>query len=63
MDEDKENEQKKFLGVMFHCCGVYARIYKNKDGTAYVGRCPKCLRTLRVPIGEGGTDTRFFDAY
>lgn len=61
-----ENEEKKsninFLGITFDCCNVYARIYKNKEGTAYVGRCPKCMRTVKVPIGKGGTNVRFFRA-
>lgn len=59
--ENKDNK-KKFIGIMFNCCNVYARIYQNKDATAYVGRCPKCMRTVKVPIGKGGTDTRFFNA-
>lgn len=56
-------EKKKFLGIMFNCCGVYGRIYENKDKTAYVGRCPKCMRTVSVRIGEGGSEQRFFNAY
>lgn len=55
-------EQRKFLGIKFDCCGVYARIYQNKEGTAYVGRCPKCLRSIRIKIAEGGTNNRFFTA-
>lgn len=62
-DEEKSEEKGKYLGIMFNCCRVYARIHKNKEGTAYVGRCPKCLKTIRIPIGKGGTDKRFFNAY
>ncbi len=58
--EEPKREKKPFLGITFECCNVYARIYKNKDGTAYVGRCPKCMRSVRVPIGKGGTGQRFF---
>ena len=55
-----KKEKRTFLGITFECCHVYARIYKNKEGTAYVGRCPKCMRSVRVPIGKGGTGQRFF---
>lgn len=63
-DEENEKKEKKsnFLGIMFNCCNTYGRIYKNKEGTAYVGRCPRCMRNLKVQIGEGGTSQRFFNA-
>lgn len=66
MDEEHNEAQKgsskNFIGIMFNCCNVYARIYKNKEGTAYVGRCPKCMRPVRLLIGEGGVHSRFFSA-
>lgn len=62
----EKHEEKKsnsnYLGIMFECYQVYGRIYKNKEATAYVGRCPRCMRSIKVPIGEGGTNARFFRA-
>ncbi len=59
-EENNTTQKRQFLGIWFDCCGVYGRIYKTKDGTAYTGRCPKCLRSVRVRVGEGGTNQRFF---
>ena len=55
-------KKSNYLGIMFDCCNVYGRIYKNKEATAYVGRCQRCMRSVKVPVGEGGTDRRFFRA-
>ena len=61
-DRDARRLRRPFLGVFFECCNVYARIYKNPAGTAYEGRCPHCCGKLRVAIGDGGTNRRFFKA-
>ena len=60
MTEENNTVKRQFLGIFFECCHVYGRIYKNKDGSAYVGRCPKCLRSVRVRVGGEGTSRRFF---
>jgi hypothetical protein len=51
---------RPFLRIHFACCSVYCRIYRNSEGTAYVGRCPRCGKSVRFLVGEGGTDKRTF---
>ena len=60
--DEQQAGQRKFVGVTFKCCEVYARIYINRDETAYEGNCPKCAKRVRLSIGHGGTDARFFTA-
>lgn len=58
----KPDTENNFLGIHFECCNIYNRIYKNKTGTAYEGKCPGCQRTIVIKIGKKGTDQRFFRA-
>ena len=53
-------DSKSFVGVHFVCCDVYTRIYINRDRSAYEGNCPKCAKPVRLRIGPGGTNERFF---
>ena len=55
-----KREKRPYLGIMFECCSVYTRIYRNEEGTAYRGSCPRCLRQVVVRVGEGGSGKRFF---
>jgi hypothetical protein len=58
----KTDAGRHFVGIHFLCCEVYSRVYLNRQATAYEGNCPKCARPVRLSIGPGGTDTRFFTA-
>ena len=51
---------RPFLSVLFNCCKVYQRIYRDADGRHYHGRCPKCGVQVKFVVGEGGTDSRSF---
>jgi hypothetical protein len=53
---------RRFVGVHFVCCDVYSRIYINRDESGYEGNCPKCAKPVRLKIGPGGTNARFFTA-
>lgn len=58
--EAKSYVNRPFLRVYFECCQVYQRIYRDRSGEAYTGRCPRCLRTIRFRVGPDGTPARDF---
>jgi hypothetical protein len=53
---------RRFVGIHFVCCDVYTRVYINREESAYEGTCPKCAKRVRLRVGPGGTDARFFSA-
>jgi hypothetical protein len=59
---ERHGPAKPFLMIWFRCCAAYGRLNKTPDGLFYEGRCPKCLAHLEVPVGEGGTNRRMFEA-
>jgi len=60
--DESADAPRPYIGVHFECCGVYARIYRQHDTMVYLGRCPRCLRQVRVRVGPGGTNARLFHA-
>jgi hypothetical protein len=69
MDDSADNttqqtsQSRPFLSVLFACCSVYQRIYRNAEGNAYVGRCPRCGKPVKFAVGAGGTHARQFVVY
>ncbi|MEO0514678.1 MAG: hypothetical protein AAF086_05215 [Planctomycetota bacterium] len=53
---------RPWLSIKWKCCQTYSRIYRNRKGDAYEGRCPRCGSPVKATIGEGGVNARFFEA-
>jgi hypothetical protein len=58
---DAQHGPRRWLGVMFNCCHVYGRMYRNPQNTRYEGLCPNCGAKVHARIGPGGTNRRFFE--
>ena len=59
-DSASSVQPRPFLSVMFNCCKVYLRVYRSADGSHYAARCPKCGKSVRFEVGDGGSDSRSF---
>lgn len=48
--------------ISFRCRAgdSYQRVYRSQDGTHYLARCPKCGKSVRFVVGDGGTGARAF---
>ncbi|SCA58499.1 Uncharacterized protein AB751O23_AD_00150 [Chlamydiales bacterium SCGC AB-751-O23] len=56
------SRDNKFISIYWKCCHAFSRMYKNKDGSIYQGKCPKCGSYCSVPVGPNGTKQRIFFA-
>ena len=55
-------QRRPYVSILFECCNVYARVYRRPDQLYYRGRCPKCLRAVKLRVGPDGTPARIFRA-
>ena len=53
---------RPYIGILFDCCGVYVRVYRRPEQDEYTGRCPNCLRPVKVRVAPDGTNSRIFRA-
>lgn len=58
-----EDNQRPYIGILFECCGVYARVYRRIGERVYHARCPRCLRAVHVHVAPHGTSDRLFRAH
>jgi len=56
-------QPRPYLSILFACCQVYQRIYRDPKGQSYQGRCPRCLRVVRFQVGPQGTSARAFEVF
>lgn len=44
MKPDPSSAARPWKGVIFHCCGVYGRVYQDARTGEWKGNCPRCAR-------------------
>lgn len=54
---------RPFLSVLFACCGVYQRIYRESDELIYRGACPRCGKHVKFAVRPDGTTARCFRVF
>jgi len=58
-EEDKP-QGRPYIGVQFECCNVYTRVYRPEHRNFYLARCPKCGKSVRFEVSEGGSQSRIW---
>ena len=57
---ESESPTRPYLSVLFECCNLYQRVYRNPADPGYTARCPRCGLTATFPVGQSGTTSRTF---
>ncbi len=52
---------RPWLGLRYLCAGVYTRVYRKPEDTAYNARCPRCGELIRIAVAPGGRNERMFE--
>lgn len=63
MSQSAPAHHRPYLRVLFECCSIYQRIYRDPSGKSYTGRCPRCLKPVRFLVGKNGTACRDFAVF
>jgi hypothetical protein len=60
--DNQKGKLRPSVGIYFRCCRVYSKIYLNRQGTAFVGWCPRCGGKVEMKVSPTGSTSRFFFA-
>jgi len=47
---NEKAQPRAWKGVLFHCCGVYGRIYKSVVTGMFEGHCPRCGKPAKADL-------------